>query len=103
MTAPAPPVPVAVAFGKRVLALRTKRGWSRAGMASRSGLTVAVLRRIERGENTTLATAAKVAGAFRVPLARLLAPVTCERCLDAAPPRGFACPACGTAEAKVPG
>jgi transcriptional regulator with XRE-family HTH domain len=102
MTAPGSAVPVTVAFGRRVLALRTRRRWSREGMASRAGITVAVLRRIERCENTTLTTAEKVAGAFGKSLAELVAPASCGQCMDS-PLAGYTCQACSAKGPEVPG
>lgn len=72
MTAPAP-APVAVAFGLRARALRNERGWSLERMAARPGLNISAVRRVERGEGTTLATAEKVAAAFGMGLAEMLA------------------------------
>jgi hypothetical protein len=61
-------------------------------------MSLSMIRRIERGGNTTLATADKVAAAFGKPLSELVAPVSCGQCLDS-PPAGFACQAC---DAKGP-
>jgi len=43
-------------------------------MASRPGLNVSAIRRAERGRNTTLATAERVAAAFGKSLPEMLAP-----------------------------
>jgi len=73
MTALAKRVPVAVAFGARARALRTERGWTLQAMASRPGLSIGAIRRVERGDNVRLGTAAKVAAAFGLSLPEMLA------------------------------
>jgi transcriptional regulator with XRE-family HTH domain len=78
MTALAPRVPVAVAFGARARALRLERGWTLEAMASRPGLNLAAVRRVERGDNVQLGTAQKVAAAFGLTLPEMLAEVTRE-------------------------
>lgn len=65
---------VAVAFGKRARALRDARGWSLESMARHSGLGRATLYRVEAGGDVRLSTVAKVAGAFGVEPAEMLAP-----------------------------
>jgi transcriptional regulator with XRE-family HTH domain len=75
MTALAPRVPVAVAFGARARALRLERDWTLGALASRTGLGRATLYRIEQGGNPRLATADKVAAAFGLSLAEMLAEV----------------------------
>jgi transcriptional regulator with XRE-family HTH domain len=73
MTTLAPRVPVAVAFGARARALRLERGWSLPAMAARPGLNIATVRRVERGDNVRLGTAANVAAAFGLTLPEMLA------------------------------
>lgn len=94
MTTAAEPVSVTAAFARRVRDLRAENGWSREGTASRAGISLSMIRRIERGDNTTLATADKVAAAFGKPLSELVAPVSCGQCFDSPEP-GFACLECG--------
>lgn len=72
MTAPAVRSPVAVAFGVRTRALRNERGWSLEAMAARPGLNISAIRRVERGEGTSLAMAARIAAAFGMGLADML-------------------------------
>ncbi len=74
MTASEDRPPVAVTFGARARALRLERGWTLEAMAGHAGVGIATVRRIERGENTTLSAAAKVAAAFGMGLAEMLAP-----------------------------
>ena len=46
---PAPAIPDAVAFGARLRALRTARGWTQAQLAGRAGCSTDYLGQIERG------------------------------------------------------
>ena len=60
-------------LGGRVRDLRRERGLTLEGLASRSGVSRAMLSKVERGEkNPTLVVAAKVAEGLAVPLSRLL-------------------------------
>jgi transcriptional regulator with XRE-family HTH domain len=69
-------------------------------MASRASVSLSMVRRIERGGNTTLALAEKVAAAFGKPLSELVAPVACGVCFDSPEP-GFACLECGAKGPEV--
>jgi transcriptional regulator with XRE-family HTH domain len=73
MTTLAPRVPVAVAFGRYARQLRLDRDWTLVAMAARPGLNIATVRRVERGDNVQLGTAEKVAAAFGMTLAEMLA------------------------------
>ena len=54
-------------FGKRLLELRKKKGWSQPEFAKQIGTSGAIVGRYERGEMTpSIEVAAKVAEAFRV-------------------------------------
>ena len=60
-------------LGERVRGLRRERGLTLEGLAGRSGVSRAMLSKVERGEkNPTLVVAAKVAEGLGVPLSRLL-------------------------------
>ncbi|HOK44617.1 MAG TPA: XRE family transcriptional regulator [Bryobacteraceae bacterium] len=61
-------------FGKRVKQLRAERGWSLQDLANACGVSRSMLSQIERNEaNPTLAVTLKIARAFGVPLADLVA------------------------------
>lgn len=90
------PSPVTASFGRRARELRKEREWSLKEAAALASLTPGTLCRIERGADTTLCTAARVAEAYGVRLAVMLDPDSCPVCHDA-PRRGFACQECGTA------
>ncbi|MFI5067191.1 MAG: helix-turn-helix domain-containing protein [Streptosporangiales bacterium] len=61
------------ALARTMQSLRTERGWSLDQLAARSGVSKGVLVALEQGRsNPNLATLAKVADAFGVPLTRLL-------------------------------
>lgn len=94
--------PVTVAFGLRVRELRAEREWAARYLAEVTGLGLTGLYRLEKGDNTTLATAAKIAEAFGMPLASMLDPGGCANC-HGAPRRGFTCQECGTAGAGLAG
>lgn len=94
MTAPAEPVSVTVAFGRRVRELRQERGWSLRHAGTLVSLNWGTLCKIENGAGTTLGSADRIAGVFGKSLSELVAPVSCGQCLDS-PPAGFACQACG--------
>jgi transcriptional regulator with XRE-family HTH domain len=96
------PVPVTVAFGRRVRELRQERGWSLRYLAPLVSLDPATLSKIENGSGTTLGAAGRIADAFGLRLAAFLPPVRCAYCLDS-PPRGFICPVCGTTGPEVTG
>ena len=102
MTASRDRPPVAVAFGARARALRLERPWTLDAMAARTGLTVSAICRVERGQNSTLATAEKIADAFGMPLPAMLAPDSCSNCYGA-PGRGFTCQVCGAKGPEVTG
>ena len=58
----------------RVLAEREQRGWSVAELATKSGVSRAMISKIERGEaNPTASLLVKIAAAFGLPLSLLLA------------------------------
>jgi transcriptional regulator with XRE-family HTH domain len=60
-------------LGERVRALRWERGWTLEHLAERSGVSRAMISKLERGEkNPTLVIAAKVAEGLGVSLSRLL-------------------------------
>lgn len=94
MTAPAAPEPVTASFGRRVLALRKEQRMSRQQLIRRALVSESALRRIEHGQNTTLAVADRVSAALGRKLAELVAPVSCLACLDEGHP-GFTCDTCG--------
>lgn len=61
-------------LARRIASLRTGQGWSLAELSERSGVSKAMLSKIERGESSPTATVlAKIAGAFDLTLAKLLA------------------------------
>ena len=61
------------ALARTMQSLRTERGWSLDQLAARSGVSKGVLVALEQGRsNPNLATLAKVADAFGVPLTRLV-------------------------------
>lgn len=60
-------------LGERVRALRRGRGWTLEALAERSGVSRAMISKLERGEkNPTLVVAAKVAEGLGVSLSRLI-------------------------------
>jgi transcriptional regulator with XRE-family HTH domain len=60
-------------LGERVRALRRERGWTLEHLAERSGVSRAMISKLERGEkNPTLVVAAKVAEGLGVSLSRLV-------------------------------
>jgi transcriptional regulator with XRE-family HTH domain len=102
MAVPRNSSPVTVAFGRRVRELRQEHGWTVQKLADVTGLGPSGLWRVESGDNTTLATAGKIADALGVPLASMLDPESCAHC-HGAPRRGWICGTCGAAGAEVPG
>ena len=59
--------------GRRVRALRRERGWTLESLAERSGVSRAMISKLERGEkNPTLVVAAKVAEGLGASLSRLV-------------------------------
>lgn len=59
-------------FARRVVALRTKRGWSQDELAAVSGLHRSYVGTIERCEKSvTIDTVEKIAKAFGVPVSEL--------------------------------
>ena len=60
-------------LGERVRALRRERGWTLEALAERSGVSRAMISKLERGEkNPTLVVAAKVAEGLGVSLSHLV-------------------------------
>lgn len=102
MTSPASPVPVTVAFGRRVRDLRQEHGWSLRHTGTLCALNWGTLCKIEQGADTTLGSADRIATAFGVPLAVMLSPDSCGHC-HGAPGRGFVCSLCGMAGPEVTG
>lgn len=98
MTARSDPTPLTRAFGRRARDLRQGRGWTMRHMSGLVSLTAGTLCRIEQGADTTLGAAGRIADAFGMPVAVMLAPDSCEHC-HGAPPRGFTCQEC---DAKGP-
>ena len=67
------PPDVTVAVARTLQALRADRGWSLDQLAARSGVSKGVLVAVEQGRsNPNLATLAKIADAFGVPVTRLV-------------------------------
>jgi transcriptional regulator with XRE-family HTH domain len=67
------PAGLSGALARTVAALRAERGWSLDNLAGRSGVSKGVLVAVEQGRsNPNLATLARVADAFGVPVTRLL-------------------------------
>jgi transcriptional regulator with XRE-family HTH domain len=65
--------PEAVAFGKRVRALRLKRGWTQERLAEEAELNSVQVSHIERGRNDPkLTTVLRLASAFRITAGELL-------------------------------
>jgi transcriptional regulator with XRE-family HTH domain len=63
-------------FGKRLRAMRRKRGWTRYRLAKLSGLSGEGIRRLEApGSDPKLSTLFKLAAAFGVGVAEMLAEV----------------------------
>jgi len=85
-------------LARRIASLRTAQGWSLAELSERSSVSKAMLSKIERGESSPTATVlVKIAGAFGLTLAKLLAePVQPpSRLLSAADQPGWTDPATG--------
>jgi len=61
-----------VDLGARVRREREARGWRLIDLASRSGLSIGTIRRIEAGEDVLLESVKKVATAFEKTLVELL-------------------------------
>ncbi|HEY0655885.1 MAG TPA: helix-turn-helix transcriptional regulator [Chryseosolibacter sp.] len=60
------------AFGKRLKALRTEKGWSQEKLAARAGVSENTIVTLEAGKlNTTIATCFEVARALGVDASRL--------------------------------
>ena len=60
-------------FGRRLVELRTERGWSTAELAQRSELDADVVGRYERGEESApLASLRRLAGALEVAVSELV-------------------------------
>lgn len=94
---------ISARFGHRVRMLREQHQWSLRQASAKTGASVSYLAKIERCEvHVTLDMADRIAAGFGIPLAELIAPIRCERCLDA-PPAGFTCRACGTDGADTHG
>ncbi|CAB3749726.1 helix-turn-helix domain-containing protein [Paraburkholderia humisilvae] len=61
-------------IGARIRAERESRGWSLTGLAEKSGVSRAMIHKVERGESSPTATLlAKFAGAFGMTMSALLA------------------------------
>ncbi|AEA63119.1 helix-turn-helix domain-containing protein [Burkholderia gladioli] len=61
-------------IGARIRAERESRGWSLTNLAENSGVSRAMIHKIERGESSPTATSlAKLAGAFNLSMSALLA------------------------------
>ncbi|MEK6347423.1 MAG: XRE family transcriptional regulator [Burkholderia sp.] len=61
-------------IGTRIRAERERRGWSLTNLAETSGVSRAMIHKIERGESSPTATSlAKLAGAFNLSMSALLA------------------------------
>ncbi|WP_246793768.1 helix-turn-helix domain-containing protein [Burkholderia perseverans] len=61
-------------IGARIRAERERRGWSLTDLARQSGVSRAMIHKIERGESSPTATSlAKLAGAFNLSMSALLA------------------------------
>ena len=66
------PTTVRKRLGKRVRALREKRGWSQEELAHQSGLARSFTGAIERGEkDLRITTLVKLAKTFRLPISQL--------------------------------
>ncbi len=86
---------VVARFGRRIVAERRRRGWTRADLAGKTGLSVTVLGNLEHArQGCTLDSAAAIAAALGISLDGLDGP--CGRCAGQ-PPAGYACQACGAA------
>lgn len=60
-------------LGRRLHALREEQDWTLDALASRTGVSKAMLSKIERGENNpTLLVSAKIAGAFGLTISQLV-------------------------------
>lgn len=72
---------VAMAYGKQFERLREERGQSRAQLAESSGVELAVIEKIERGDggSVNLNTLRKLAGALDLPLSALFEGVDDDR------------------------
>jgi len=67
------PAPLTGALARAVQALRTERGWSLDRLSARSGVSKGALVALEQGRsNPSLATLARIADAFGVPVTRLI-------------------------------
>lgn len=86
--------PVSAAFGRRCRRLREEQGLTRRQLAGVAGLSPAVVTLVEKGANTTLATASALAKALGEALPSMLDPDGCPNCHGAVR-RGFACLECG--------
>src|SRR6202044_4047067 len=64
---------ISAALARTLQAMRAERGWSLDQLAARSGVSKGVLVSLEQGRaNPNLATLARVADAFGVPITRLV-------------------------------
>jgi transcriptional regulator with XRE-family HTH domain len=86
--------PINRLFGDRVARARKEQGLSMRDLATKAGVSGSTASRVERGTETWLSVAARIAEALGVPLAELVAEPVCGAC-DGSPPRPFICPACG--------
>jgi transcriptional regulator with XRE-family HTH domain len=81
------------AFGERLRAVRRARGWPIDRLASASGVSRAMISKIERGESSpTAVVLGKLSAALELSIAELLTavPVTGAEAGDGAPPHGQA-------------
>lgn len=65
--------PLASLFGENVRAMRARLGLSQTDLAKQIGIAQAYISSVENGQNTTLETVEKIAGALAVAPAVLLA------------------------------
>lgn len=79
------------AFGERLRAARRTRGWPIDRLAAESGVSRAMISKIERGESSpTAVVLGKLSAAFELSIAELLAPAPAAETAIGAPPDGSA-------------
>ncbi len=82
-------------FGTRILRERQSRGWSTRDLASKSGVGISTISRIENARGDTwLSVAIRLAVALGIPFGDLVSTPVCGQC-DGHPPPGFICATCG--------
>ena len=75
---------VRATLARNIKAFRSRRNWSQADLAEKSGLSIVYLSDIERGNKWPyLNTLVKLAGAFKVEVYELLMPENTPRSIDA--------------------